>query len=66
MIIQEYDFTVADRQGILYEGETMFGFFSREALANQVGIRDSAPYLPTAEESERSRSLPWETPSRRR
>ncbi len=41
MIIQEFDFTVADRQGVLYEGETMFGFFSREALANQVGIRDA-------------------------
>ena len=59
MIIQEFDFTVADRDGVLYEGETMFGFFSREALANQVGIRDARPWLPTPEEVGRGRSLPY-------
>jgi 3-hydroxymyristoyl/3-hydroxydecanoyl-(acyl carrier protein) dehydratase len=59
MIIQEFDFAVADRQGVLYEGETMFGFFSREALANQVGIRDAKPYQPTSEEVARSRSLSY-------
>ena len=59
MIIQEYDFSVADRHGILYEGDTMFGFFSKEALANQVGIRDAKPYQVTAPEAERSRSLPY-------
>lgn len=59
MIIQEFDFSVADRQGVLYEGETMFGFFSREALANQVGIRDAKPYQPSAAESERGRTLPY-------
>jgi 3-hydroxymyristoyl/3-hydroxydecanoyl-(acyl carrier protein) dehydratase len=59
MIIQEFDFSVADRQGVLYEGDTMFGFFSREALANQVGIRDAKSYKPTAEEVARSRSLSY-------
>jgi 3-hydroxymyristoyl/3-hydroxydecanoyl-(acyl carrier protein) dehydratase len=59
MIIQEFDFSVADRHGVLYEGDTMFGFFSREALANQVGIRDAKPYLPSAEEAARGRSLPY-------
>jgi 3-hydroxymyristoyl/3-hydroxydecanoyl-(acyl carrier protein) dehydratase len=59
MIIQEYDFSVADQHGILYEGDTMFGFFSKEALANQVGIRDAKPYQPAAAEAERSRSLPY-------
>jgi PfaB family protein len=59
MIIQEYDFSVADHQGILYEGDTMFGFFSKDALANQVGIRDAKPYQVTAPETERSRSLPY-------
>ena len=59
MIIQEFDFSVADRQGVVYEGETMFGFFSKEALANQVGIRDAKPYQPTAVEAERSQSLPY-------
>ncbi len=59
MIIQEFDFSVADRHGILYEGETMFGFFAREALANQVGIRDARPYQPTADENGRGRTLPY-------
>jgi len=59
MIIQEFDFTVADGAGLLYEGETMFGFFSKEALANQVGIRDAKPYQPTPAEIERGRSLAY-------
>jgi len=59
MIIQEYDFSVADRHGVLYEGDTMFGFFAKDALANQVGIRDAAPYQPTAEEAGRGVSLPY-------
>ncbi|HEY5512406.1 MAG TPA: type I polyketide synthase, partial [Geomonas sp.] len=59
MIIQEFDFSVADRHGVLYEGDTMFGFFAKDALANQVGIRDAAPYLPTAEETGRGASLPY-------
>jgi 3-hydroxymyristoyl/3-hydroxydecanoyl-(acyl carrier protein) dehydratase len=59
MIIQEYDFSVADRQGALYEGDTMFGFFSREALANQVGIRDAKAYQPATDEIARGSSLPY-------
>lgn len=59
MIIQEFDFSVADRTGVLYEGETMFGFFSREALANQIGIRDAKPYQPTVLEEQRSQSLSY-------
>ena len=59
MIIQEFTFSVADSQGVLYEGETMFCFFAKEALANQVGIRDAAPHIPSAEEVARGRSLPY-------
>ena len=59
MIIQEFDFSVADRHGVLYQGDTMFGFFAKEALVNQVGIRDAAPYLPSAEETGRGSSLPY-------
>lgn len=57
MIIQEFDFSVADQHGILYEGDTMFGFFAKEALANQVGIRDAKPYQPTADEIATGRCL---------
>ena len=59
MIIQEFDFCVNDQAGLLYEGDTMFGFFSKEALANQVGIRDAAPYQPTAAETGRGTGLPY-------
>lgn len=64
MIIQEYDFSVTDGRGMVYDGETMFGFFSREALASQVGIRDAAPYLPTPGEEQRglSRDFPDHPP----
>jgi PfaB family protein len=63
MIIQEFAFHVADRQGVLYQGETMFGFFSKEALANQIGIRDAKPYQPTGAELERGRALTYPEPA---
>lgn len=59
MVIQEFDFTVADRLGTLYEGETMFGFFSKEALQNQLGIRDAVAYRPADEEVRRGLSRPY-------
>ncbi len=59
MIIQEFEFDVADQQGLLYEGQTMFGFFSKEALANQIGIRDAQPYQPSPAEEARGRSLDY-------
>jgi 3-hydroxymyristoyl/3-hydroxydecanoyl-(acyl carrier protein) dehydratase len=62
MIIQEYDFRVADRLGLVYEGDTMFGFFTGEALDNQVGIRDALPYRPTEEETARGAPLPLPFP----
>jgi len=59
MIIQEFDFSVSDRQGVVYDGNTMFGFFAKEALENQVGIRDAAPYQPTADETAHGVALPY-------
>jgi len=59
MIIQEFDFSVADSKGLIYKGDTMFGFFAKEALAQQVGIRDAKPYQPTREEIARARSLDY-------
>ncbi|HSQ57303.1 MAG TPA: hypothetical protein VLM40_16395, partial [Gemmata sp.] len=41
MIIQHYNMKVRDAVGLVYEGTTYFGFFSKAALANQVGIRDA-------------------------
>jgi 3-hydroxymyristoyl/3-hydroxydecanoyl-(acyl carrier protein) dehydratase len=59
MIIQEFDFRVADQHGLIYEGQTMFGFFSKEALAQQVGIRDTQPYQPGPDEAARGRSMAY-------
>ena len=40
MIIETFDMEVCDAIGLVYSGETTFGFFSAKALANQVGIRN--------------------------
>lgn len=40
MIIQNFNFAVSDQHGPVYTGDTYFGFFSKEALAKQVGLRN--------------------------
>ena len=58
MIIQHYAMALdSEHLGPLYEGTTYFGFFSDQALADQVGIRDVSIHEPSAAEMERSRSL---------
>ncbi len=47
MIIQHFDFHVWNRNGSVYRGNTYFGFFSKMALANQVGLREAKWYTPT-------------------
>jgi acyl transferase domain-containing protein/3-hydroxymyristoyl/3-hydroxydecanoyl-(acyl carrier protein) dehydratase len=44
MIIQGYEFAVQCGARRVYRGQTTFGFFSRDALAQQVGIREARPY----------------------
>ena len=39
MIIEHFDFKVLQDTKIVYSGDTYFGFFSKEALAQQIGIR---------------------------
>jgi 3-hydroxymyristoyl/3-hydroxydecanoyl-(acyl carrier protein) dehydratase len=41
MIIQHYEFEMSDRAGPVYRGDTTFGFFTKQALAQQVGIREA-------------------------
>src|SRR5262249_19536945 len=48
MIIQHYDFDVRSQAGPVYQGDTYFGFFSKQALADQVGIRDARLHDETA------------------
>jgi len=44
MLLQEFDFDVSDRAGLVYGGHTGFGFFPPAALAQQVGVRGGAPW----------------------
>jgi 3-hydroxymyristoyl/3-hydroxydecanoyl-(acyl carrier protein) dehydratase len=64
MVIQHYDTTVRDRGGVVYEGNTYFGFFSRRQLANQVGIRDAKVPWPGGQDAARAGrgELPREAP----
>jgi 3-hydroxymyristoyl/3-hydroxydecanoyl-(acyl carrier protein) dehydratase len=43
IIIENFDFQVLAGDAMIYEGDTAFGFFTRSALANQVGLRESPP-----------------------
>jgi 3-hydroxymyristoyl/3-hydroxydecanoyl-(acyl carrier protein) dehydratase/malonyl CoA-acyl carrier protein transacylase len=54
MIIENFDMQVLQDGEMVYEGTTNFGFFSAEALAQQVGIRGAAAYQPSADEAARS------------
>lgn len=58
MIIQDYTFEVSDCDGLVYVGTTYFGFFSKLALANQVGIRDAKHKAVTASPSLESFDYP--------
>lgn len=64
MIIQHYDYEMTCDEGLVYKGNTYFGFFSKEALADQVGIREAQPYQITDEEKVRSAQFtyPYESP----
>jgi 3-hydroxymyristoyl/3-hydroxydecanoyl-(acyl carrier protein) dehydratase len=50
MIIEHFEFEVRHRDHKVYTGQTYFGFFTREALARQEGLRDAAgqAYEPEA------------------
>ncbi|MCK5914152.1 MAG: type I polyketide synthase, partial [Desulfuromusa sp.] len=50
MIIQGYDFAVSDSAGLVYSGDTVFGFFSKESLAQQVGVQGASLYQATEAE----------------
>jgi len=64
MIIQHYDFHVLAGEQPIYRGETYFGFFTREALLQQVGIREASIYQVTDDDRIRSKrfSFPQDAP----
>jgi 3-hydroxymyristoyl/3-hydroxydecanoyl-(acyl carrier protein) dehydratase len=46
MIIVQFEFAVRDAVVPVYSGDTTFGFFTKSALANQVGLKE-ARFLPS-------------------
>jgi len=48
-LLQEYDMQIWQHDRLAYDGQTSFGFFTSEALAQQVGVRGAAQrrYQPT-------------------
>lgn len=52
MIIENFDMQVYVGDELIYDGTTYFGFFSAQALAKQVGVRDAAlrTYVPSEAE----------------
>ncbi|MFT5447624.1 MAG: PfaB family protein [Gammaproteobacteria bacterium] len=44
MIIQSFSVSLHDAVGLLYQCETVFGFFSKSALAQQIGVREAQWY----------------------
>ncbi|GAC1449388.1 MAG: hypothetical protein NVSMB9_33220 [Isosphaeraceae bacterium] len=59
MIIQHFDFETLAGTTPVYRGSTYFGFFHRESLLNQVGIREASLYRPAPGELKRSRSFDY-------
>ena len=59
MIIQNYDMEVRCDAGIVYQGDTYFGFFSKQSLTDQVGIRESTTYEPDEASVARGTSFPY-------
>jgi len=61
MVIQNFDIETFAGATPVYRGTTYFGFFRRQALLNQVGIREAVPYQPTPAELARARSFDFPT-----
>ncbi|MDX2481755.1 MAG: beta-ketoacyl synthase N-terminal-like domain-containing protein [Desulfuromusa sp.] len=59
MIIQGYDYEIHDSSGPVYSGDTVFGFFSKESLAQQVGVQGASLYSPTEAESASSEQFAY-------
>ena len=58
IIIQKYDFQLTCEDQLFYKGDTSFGFFSPQTLANQVGLDGNKTVLPwTQQEPNRLAAL---------
>ncbi len=57
MIIQNFDYEMHCADGVVYKGDTYFGFFSAQALADQIGIREAELFKPESSERESGESF---------
>ncbi len=62
MIIESFDFSVASAGGVIYAGETTFGFFTESALAQQKGLAqtDDRGYQPVQDQGAARQPHPLE------
>jgi 3-hydroxymyristoyl/3-hydroxydecanoyl-(acyl carrier protein) dehydratase len=62
MIIEHFDFMVIQDAQTIYSGDTYFGFFTKQALNQQVGIRNAhkTAYTPSVDQLRNSRSVVFE------
>ncbi len=63
MIIQSFDIQLFNGRHIVYSGDTTFGFFSKQALAQQIGVRDAADrmFRPGPTDLAGNRHVDWPT-----
>ena len=61
MIIERFDIRMTDDTDVVFEGDTYFGFFSIESLADQIGIRETQKYEPT--ETEMTQAVSFDYPT---
>jgi acyl transferase domain-containing protein/3-hydroxymyristoyl/3-hydroxydecanoyl-(acyl carrier protein) dehydratase len=64
MIIQNYDMEMTDGNGrLVYKGKTEFGFFTKESLSQQVGLRGAKEFAPAATQTPRRLPLSGGSPA---
>ena len=64
IILLFFDYSVSSPDGLVFKGDTYFGFFTPQAMENQVGVTEGQPYQPEADELANaiSFSFPHEAP----
>ncbi len=62
MIIEEFEFLILQQNKIIYKGDTSFGFFTDNALMQQVGLSDAdkRAYIPATDELDKSSAYLFE------
>jgi len=62
MIIENFLMQVYAGEELVYDGSTYFGFFSAQALAKQVGVRDAAERTYVPSQADRASFQPYALP----